>query len=213
MVRAMIVDDDALIRTLLARILTASDIEVVAQADDGDGVVAGVLAHRPDVVLMDLRMERMSGIDATRALAALSHPPGVIALTSFDSEAAILDAVGAGAAGFLAKDAAPEDIVAAVRQVAAGAGALSPRAARVVVERVHASGRDPARLEARRLLGALTEREREVALAVASGLSNADIAARLYLSETTVKTHLNNAMMKVGATNRVQLAVVVARAG
>ena len=211
-IRVMLVDADALMRTLLARIIQAQGVDVVAQASDGDEVTSAVLAHRPDVVLMDIRMARMSGIEATVALRALPNPPGVIALTSFVSEAAILDAVAAGAAGFLAKDAAPEEIVQAVRQVAAGDGALSPRAARVMVASVQAAGHDATRIEARRRLTGLSQREFEVAAALIDGLSNAEIAERLYVSEGTVKTHLVAALAKTGAENRVQLAVLASQA-
>lgn len=210
--RVVLVDDDALIRTLLGRILGAHGMAVVGEAEDGDGVVDVVLSRRPDVVLMDLRMVRVDGIEATGRVRAIPNPPGIIALTSFDTEAAILDAVAAGVAGFLAKDSAPEEIVTAVRQVAAGEGALSPRAARVVMQQMHGSGRTADRRKAERALAGLTARERDVAQGVVEGLSNAELAARLYVSEATVKTHLTAAMGKAGVENRVQLAVLVARA-
>lgn len=212
-VRVVLVDDDPMIRTLLARILLAQGIDVVAQAGDGDEVVAAVQAHRPDAVVMDLRMERRSGIDATRDLRALPGRVGVLAMTSFDTESAILDAVAAGVDGFLAKDAGPEELVAAVRQVAAGEGALSARAARVVLGQVRSAGEDSARLDARRRIAGLTDREREVAAALVAGASNSEIAAQLYVGEGTVKTHLASAMVKTGAANRVQLAVLTSLAG
>ncbi|PWD50737.1 DNA-binding response regulator [Serinibacter arcticus] len=212
-VRVVLVDDDPMIRTLLGRILLAQGIDVVAQAVDGDEVVAVVQAHHPDVVVMDLRMERRSGIDATRDLRALPGRVGVLAMTSFDTESAILDAVAAGVDGFLAKDSGPEELVAAVRQVAAGEGALSARAARVVLGQVRSAGEDTARMDARRRIAALTEREREVATALVAGASNAEIAAALYVGEGTVKTHLAAALAKTGAANRVQLAVLTSLAG
>jgi len=208
-IRVMVVDDDAMVRRLLRTILRASDLEVVAEAADGDEVVATVQAHRPDVVLMDLRMARMDGVAATRALAAIPTAPGVIVMTSFDTEQVILDAVHAGAAGFLAKDAEPAEIVAAVRAVAAGDGALSPRAARTVMAQVHAHPGAAGRRDAAARLAALTERELDVARLVAQGLSNPEIAQRLYLGEATVKTHLASASAKLGATGRVQLAVIL----
>lgn len=208
----MIVDDDAMVRGFLRTILTKSGLDVVAEAADGDEVVTAVQAHHPDVVLMDLRMERMDGIRATAATAALPSAPGVIAMTSFDTESAILDAVHAGAAGFLAKDAGPDELVAAVRSVAAGEGALSPRAARVVMEQVGSRPAARGQREARELLAQLTDREREIASAVAEGLSNAQIAERLFLGEATVKTHLTRATTRLGV-NRVQLALLVDRAG
>ncbi|MFE5336813.1 response regulator [Isoptericola sp. NPDC056573] len=212
MVRVMIVDDDAMVRGFLRTILTKSGLDVVAEANDGDEVVTAVQAHHPDVVLMDLRMERVDGIRATAATAALPSAPGVIAMTSFDTESAILDAVHAGAAGFLAKDSGPDELVAAVRSVAAGEGALSPRAARVVMEQVGSRPAARGRREARELLAQLTERELEIAGGVAEGLSNAQIAERLFLGEATVKTHLARATTRLGV-NRVQLALLVDRAG
>ncbi|OLT54682.1 response regulator transcription factor [Cellulosimicrobium sp. CUA-896] len=212
MIRVMVVDDDAMVRRLLRTILRPDDIEVVAEASDGDQVLPAVQAHRPDVVLMDLRMARVDGIDATRALQALPDPPGVIAMTSFDTEQAILDAVHAGASGFLAKDAEPTEIVAAVRAVAAGDGLLSPRATRTVLAQVAAAPGAAGRREAAERLATLTEREFDVARLVAEGLSNADIAQRLFLGEATVKTHLASASAKLGVANRVQLAVALTQA-
>lgn len=209
----MVVDDDAMVRRLLRTILSAEDdVEVVAEASDGDEVVTAVQAHHPDVVLMDLRMARVDGVTATQRLRTLAGAPGVIAMTSFDTETAILDAVRAGAGGFLAKDAEPGEIVAAVRAVAAGDGALSPRAARTVMRQVHADPAAAAREDALTRLAVLTERERDVARGVAAGMSNAEIAAQAYLGEATVKTHVTSALTKLGLANRVQLAVVVARA-
>ncbi|WP_246117413.1 response regulator [Cellulomonas composti] len=212
MVRVMVVDDDAMVRRLLRTILGAAGIDVVAEAADGDEVVGAIQAHHPDVVLMDLRMARVDGIRATAAVRAMREPPGVLAMTSFDTEEAILAAVHAGAAGFLAKDAEPAELVAAVRAVAAGEGALSPRAARTMVERVATDATGRGRRESRAMLEALTERELEIARGVADGLSNAEIARRSFVSEATVKSHLTQVMGKLGATNRVQVALVVDRA-
>lgn len=206
------VDDDAMVRRLLRQILTSPQIEVVAEASDGDEVVDAVNAHRPNVVVMDLRMERVSGIEAAAALVALTHAPGVIGLTSFDTRSAILDAVDAGMQGFLAKDADPEELRGAVIAVAQGHGALSPRAAGVVLDRVHHDTTSAARREAQRRLDVLTDREREVALAVAEGLTNTEIAASLFMAEATVKTHLTRTLAKLDLGNRVQLAVLVGRA-
>ncbi|MDO8143630.1 MULTISPECIES: response regulator transcription factor [unclassified Isoptericola] len=209
--RVMVVDDDTMVRQFLRQILTARGLDVVAEAADGDEVVTGVQAHHPDVVLMDLRMARTDGVRATAAVAALPDPPGVVAMTSFDTESAILDAVHAGAAGFLAKDSGPDELVAAVEAVAAGEGALSPRAARVVMDQVAATPTARGREEARAALARLTDREREIAHGVAEGLTNAEIAGRLYLGAATVKTHLGNACQKLGV-NRVRLALLVDRA-
>ena len=213
MLRVLVVDDDPMVRTLLGTILGAAGIEVVGEAADGDEVVAAVQAHHPDVVVMDLKMARMGGVAATRALhAALPHPPGVVALTAFDTPTLILEAVEAGVDGFLAKDA-PDEIVAAVRDVAAGEAALSARAQRIVLEQVHADRSGHLQREARERLAPLTDRELEIAEAVATGLTNAEIAARAYVSEATVKTHLGRALTKLGLANRTQLALVVDRAG
>ena len=212
-IRVLVVDDDPMVRRLLRTILRPDDIDVVAEAGDGDDAVTQAQAHHPDVVLMDLRMPRVDGIRATTLLRALPSPPGVIAMTSFDTESAILDAVHAGADGFLAKDSSPEDIVAAVRAVALGDGWLSARAARTVMAQLNADPVAAASREAQQRLELLTDREVEIARAVTEGTSNAEIARQLFVSEATVKTHLARALDKLGMTSRVQLAVVVAKAG
>lgn len=210
-VRVGIVDDDTMVRSLLRTIVTARGMEVVGEADDGDGAVELVQRHHPDVVLMDLRMARKSGVEATRAVRGLPDAPGVVALTSFDTPATIRDAVAAGVQGFLAKDVGPDELEAALRQVAAGEGALSPRAARVVLEQVQSEDEGTQR-RAATALAALSDRERDVAERVAAGLSNPEIARALFVGESTVKTHLNAALIKTGTINRVQLAVLVAQA-
>lgn len=209
--RVMLVDDDPMVRRLLRTILASGGITVVAEAADGDEVVPGVQAHHPDVLLMDLRMPRMDGVRATAAVRALPSPPGVIAMTSFDTQSAILDSVHAGASGFLAKDCEPDELLSAVRAVAAGEGWLSARAARTVMAQVSADPAASARRDAGTRLGALTERELEISRAAADGLSNAEIAQALFVSEATVKTHLSRAMDKAGVASRVQLAVLVDR--
>jgi DNA-binding NarL/FixJ family response regulator len=171
-----------------------------------------VQAHRPDVVLMDLRMARMSGVEATAALQREPEPPAVVVLTSFDAQDVVLAALHAGARGYLAKDAAPAEIADAVRAVADGGARLSDRASRAVLDHVTREGDGQRRADARRRLEVLTEREIEVATAAAAGLSNSAIAARSFVSEATVKTHLNRAMTKLGLENRVQLATLVDRA-
>jgi DNA-binding NarL/FixJ family response regulator len=209
----LVVDDDAMVRALLTTILTAQDIEVVGQATDGDEVVAAVQAHCPDVVLMDLHMARMPGLDAIAALGALPAPPGVIALTSFGTDATVLAAVRAGASGFLAKDADPDAIAAAVRRVASGDGALDHAAAGSLTRHVATDPDRGRREEALRALAVLTEAEREVAVHVPAGLSNEAIGELTYRSASTVKAHLSRAMAKLGMTSRSQLAVLVDRAG
>ncbi|WP_372594357.1 response regulator [Actinotalea sp.] len=213
MIRVLLVDDDALVRRLLRQILTAQGLEVVGEATDGDEAVPAVQRHRPDVVLMDLRMARMGGVPATVAVRALPNPTSVLALTSFDTRELVHAALNAGAQGFLAKDAAPSEIVAAVQNVAGGLSALGPRAARYVVDAMTADPAAAQRDRARQALEVLTDRELEIAAAVASGRTNAEVAASTYCSEATVKTHLSRAMDKIGVANRVQLALVVDRAG
>lgn len=210
--RVLIVDDDALVRQFLTQILDSDNLTVVAHAQDGDEVVELVHAHHPDVILMDIRMQRMSGIEATKAVKALTNPPGIIALTSFDSEPAILDCVAAGVNGFLAKDFSPAEIISAVRAVARGEGALSPRAAKVLVSQTQKSRHIAGAHQARALLSTLSARELGVAEHNVLGSSNADIAAALFISEATVKTHMAAAMTKMNVTNRVQLAVALTTA-
>lgn len=212
MTRVLVVDDDALVRTLLRTILEQQGVTVVGDATDGDEVIAAVQAHRPEVVLMDLRMTRMSGVEATAAIQRLADPPAVLVLTSFDAEDLVLAALHAGARGYLAKDSAPTEIADAVRAVAAGGSRLSDRAARALVDHVGADSGAHRVAEARRRLEVLSERELAVAVAVARGLSNAVIAAQEFVSEATVKTHLARAMTKLGLENRVQLATLVDRA-
>lgn len=213
MIRVLVVDDDALVRTLLTSILSAQDIAVVGYATDGDEVVPAVQAHRPDVVLMDLHMPRVPGLDAIAALGALPEPPGVIALTSFGTDETVLAAVRAGAAGFLAKDSDPGAIADAVRRVAAGDGALDHAAAGSLTRHVAGDPDRGRRDEARRQLAVLTEAELEVAAYVPEGLSNDAIGELTYRSGSTVKAHLSRAMAKLGVATRSQLAVIVDRAG
>lgn len=213
MIRVLVVDDDALVRTLLAGILAAQDIAVVAQAADGDEVVPAVQAHHPDVVLLDLHMPRMSGLDALAALAQLPDPPGVIALTSFGTDQTVVAAVRAGASGFLAKDADPGAIADAVRRVAGGDGALGPEALGSLLRHVAGDADHGRREEAHRALAVLTEAELEVAAYVPAGLSNQAIGELTFRSDSTVKAHLSRAMAKLGVTTRSQLAVLVDRAG
>lgn len=213
MIRVLVVDDDALVRTLLAGILAAQEIAVVAQAADGDEVVPAVQAHHPDVVLLDLHMPRMSGLDALAALALLPDPPGVIALTSFGTDQTVVAAVRAGASGFLAKDADPGAIADAVRRVAGGDGALGPEALGSLLRHVAQDTDRARREEAHRALSELTPAELEVAAYVPAGLSNQAIGELTFRSDSTVKAHLSRAMAKLGVTTRSQLAVLVDRAG
>ncbi|MCQ8187034.1 response regulator transcription factor [Streptomyces rugosispiralis] len=212
MIRVLLADDDPLVRTGLKMMLRGADgIEVVGEASDGAEVTAAVREHTPDVVLMDIRMPVVDGLAATRELTrGGAQSPQVIVLTTFDEHGLVLEAMRSGAAGYLVKHAVPEEIVEAVRRAAGGEPALSPSAARALIR--HAAGGpggpDDRAERARQRLALLTEREREVAEAVAEGLSNTDIGTRLHLSLGTVKAHLSSALAKLDLDNRVQLALL-----
>jgi DNA-binding NarL/FixJ family response regulator len=207
-IRVLLVDDDALVRSGLRMMLAgAGSVEVVGEADDGRGVLAAVDLHRPDVVLMDIRMPVVDGIEATRLLRAQPSPPAVIVLTTFDADELVLRALRAGAAGFLLKDTPPPEIVRAIEHVHAGEGILSPGVTRRLIALVADDG--GRREDARARLEGLSPREREVALAVGRGCANAEIAAELHMSVATVKAHVSRVMVKLAAENRVQVALLV----
>ncbi|WP_245565208.1 response regulator transcription factor [Nocardioides insulae] len=190
------------------------DLQVVGEAPDGAEAMTLIPRVRPDVVLMDIRMPRLNGLEATRRLQREPSPPRIIVLTTFDADEHVVSAVAAGADGFLLKDTSPAEIVEAIRTVAAGDPMLSPSATRALIGRVrHDPDTDDRLRSAQSRLAALTDREREVALAVGEGLSNAEIAARLYLSVPTVKAHVSRLFEKLGTTNRVQIAICVHDAG
>jgi len=215
-VRVLLADDDALVRSALGLMLGGQqDIEVVGEAADGQRALEQVAALRPDVVLMDIRMPRLDGLDATRRLHERPDAPHVIVLTTFGLDEYVVEALSAGADGFLLKDTPPQQIVAAVRAVAAGDPILSPAATRTVIDRLRAGAEEPdeRRAAAEQRLARLTDRERDVALAVGRGLSNAEIAAELYLSVPTVKAHVSRLFDKLGTTNRVQIAICVHDSG
>lgn len=209
-VRVLLVDDDPLVRAGLRMILSSSDqVEVVGEAADGSEAVAATHAHRPDVVLMDIRMPVMDGIAATAELRRFPDPPHVIVLTTFQADEHVLRALRAGADGFLLKDTEPTEIVDAVRLVAAGEAILSPSVTRTLLSHLgDDEATDRRRLAADRL-AALTDREREVAIAVGSGASNAEIAASLFMSEATVKAHVSRLLTKLDVANRVHVAILV----
>jgi DNA-binding NarL/FixJ family response regulator len=185
----------------------APQIEVVGEADDGRGVLAAVDKHHPDVVLMDIRMPQLDGIEATRLLRAQPAAPEVIVLTTFDADELVLRALRAGAAGFLLKDTPPPEIVRAIEHVHAGEGTLSPTITRRLISLVADDGgrREAARVK----LASLSAREREVADLVGQGCSNADIAAKLHMSVATVKAHVSRLLVKLEVENRVQVALLV----
>jgi DNA-binding NarL/FixJ family response regulator len=208
MTGVLIVDDDALIRAGLRAIIDAEpDLTVVGEAADGADVVPAVRRLRPDVVLMDVRMPAVDGIQATRLLQRLDDPPRVLVVTTFENDEYVYEALRAGAGGFLLKRSRPVQIVDAVRVVARGDSLLFPAAVRRL-----AAAYGPA--PAAGLPGAqLTEREGEVLRLMADGLSNAEIAARLVLGQETVKTHVGNVLAKLGVRDRTQAVVVAYRSG
>ena len=209
-VKVVLVDDDALVRAGLRLILSsAEDIEVVGETDDGAGAVGTVRQHRPDVVLMDIRMPQMDGIAATAALRRLDPPPQVIVLTTFQADEHVVAALRAGASGFLVKDTPPADIIHAVRLVAAGDAIVSPSVTRTLLSHFGRNGASERHLLAAQRLGTLTDREREVATAVGAGASNAEIAASLFMSEATVKAHVSRLLTKLDVSNRVHVAILV----
>jgi DNA-binding NarL/FixJ family response regulator len=218
MTRVLIVDDDPLVRSALTLMLGGQgDVEVVGEAGDGRAGVELAGDLQPDVVLMDIRMPQLNGLEATRRLHARPDPPRVIVLTTFDADDHVVGALAAGADGFLLKDTPPPLILDAIRKVAAGEPMLSPSVTATLIRklRVDQPGRETAdrTAEAERRLAALTARERDVALAVGRGLSNAEIAGELHLSIPTVKAHVSRLFDKLGATNRVQIAICVPDAG
>lgn len=209
-VRVVLLDDEEVTRGGIRLILESDqDIEVVAEAADGTGVLDLVARHRPDVVLTDIQMPGLDGLAVTERVAALPDPPHVVVLTTFDLDANVHTALRHGAAGFLVKDIAPRELTAAVHAVARGDAMLSPQVTRRLLTEF--AGGD--RLAARDRVAALSAREREVAVGLGRGLSNAAIAAELYLGESTVKVHVAHVLSKLGAANRTQAAILVHDAG
>ena len=210
----LLVDDDALVRSGLALILGgAPDIEIVGQAVDGRDGVSAARQHRPDVVLMDIRMPLMNGLEATEHVQSWDDPPKVIVLTTFDADDYVTRALGAGASGFLLKDTPPASIIEAIRRVADGDPMLSPSVTARLIAQLRAGAAPDRSRRARERLERLTEREHEVAVAVGQGLSNAEIAALLHLSVPTVKAHIGRLFAKLACDNRVQIAICVHDAG
>ncbi|MGW2049833.1 response regulator [Streptomyces sp. NPDC001858] len=210
--RVLLADDQTLVRTGFRLILRADGIDVVAEATNGAEAVEGVRRTRPDVVLMDVRMPEMDGLEATRRiLTGAPGEPRVIILTTFDLDRYVYAALSAGASGFLLKDVTPEQLTAAVRTVRTGDALLAPAVTRRLVQRFAQRGSDTAALH--RDLASLTPRELEVLGLLARGLSNAELAARLHLAETTVKTHVARILAKLGLRDRVQAVIVAYETG
>jgi DNA-binding NarL/FixJ family response regulator len=220
-IRVVVVDDQLLVRAGFRMILDGEpDIDVVAEAGDGQQAVQAVARYRPDVVLMDVRMPTMDGIEATREIVAAaraatdSRPsPRVIILTTFDVDEYVYEALRAGASGFLLKDTPPEDLATAVRVVAAGDALLAPSVTRRLIEDFARRPSPASSPGPERSLSSLTEREHEVLAQVARGLSNVEIAAALHVSETTVKTHVGRILMKLDLRDRVQAVVLAYESG
>ncbi|WP_066940078.1 response regulator transcription factor [Microtetraspora fusca] len=213
MIRVMVVDDERMVCAYLSALLaTAGDIEVAAQAYDGAEAVEKAMAHRVDVVLLDVRMPVVDGLAAAERLARLPDPPKVVMLTTFDLEEYVHRALRAHAVGFLLKEADPEVIVAAVRAAATGGAMLAPSVTRRLLAEFTRT-EVAARHEARRAVAALTTREQDVLAGLGEGLSNAEIAARLYLEETTIKGYVSRVLTKLDCANRTQAALVAHDAG
>ena len=213
-VRLLVVDDDPLVRSALRMVLDgAPGIELVGEAGDGSEVPEAVARLAPDVVLMDIRMPGVDGVTATERLRARPSPPEVVVLTTFGVDDLVMRALGAGASGFLLKDTPPEQILDAVRRVAAGDAMLSPSVTRQVITRLAGSAPDARREHATRLLERLTDRELEVAAALGRGLANAEIARQLHMSLATVKAHVSRLLTKLDQANRTQVALLAHDAG
>ncbi|MDO9407934.1 response regulator transcription factor [Patulibacter sp.] len=218
-VRVLLVDDDALVRQALTMMLDGAEgVRVVGEADDGEGVPRAVQEHRPDVVLMDIRMPVVDGLTATERLRSQTSPgtggpPQVVVLTTLNADDQVLRALRAGAAGFLLKDTPPAEIARAIRLVAAGEAMLSPAVTRRLIDHVADPARDDRRARAEERLTDLTEREREVAVGLGRGGSNAEIGAELHMSVATVKAHVSSVLQKLDLNNRVQVALLAHDAG
>jgi len=210
-IRVLIADDQALVRSGFRLVVeTRPDLEVVGEAEDGEEAVRRTLELEPDVVLMDVRMPGLDGIEATRRIVAAGAAARILVLTTFDLDEYVYAAVRAGASGFLLKDVRPGDLVDAIRLVAGGNALLGPSVTRRLLERF---ADDPESGAAAESVSALTGREREILRLLASGLSNAEIAELLVLGETTVKTHVSSILRKLGVRDRVQAVIVAYDAG
>ncbi|MEU5499383.1 response regulator transcription factor [Streptomyces griseofuscus] len=213
-IRVMLVDDQVLLRTGFGMVLAAQpDMEVVAEAGDGVEAIKALRSTKVDVVLMDVRMPKLDGVEATRRICEQPDPPKVLILTTFDLDEYAFSGLKAGASGFMLKDVPPGELLAAIRAVHSGDAVVAPSTTRRLLDRfapmLPSGSRDPKHKELERL----TEREREVMVLVAQGLSNGEIAARLVLSEATVKTHVGRILTKLGLRDRVQVVVLAYETG
>jgi DNA-binding NarL/FixJ family response regulator len=209
-IRVLVADDQSMVRAGFRMLLSDEEgIEVVAEASNGHEAVAKAARYQPAVVLMDIRMPELDGLEATRRILAADAAARVLILTTFDLDEYIYEALGAGASGFVLKDDPPEQLIAAIRTVAAGDALLSPSVTRRVIEQFTRSPRPAPPRE----LDELTAREREILLLIASGLSNAEIGSALFISDTTVKTHVTHILSKLNLRDRVQAVVLVHQAG
>ncbi|HEX5204924.1 MAG TPA: response regulator transcription factor [Actinoplanes sp.] len=211
-IRVFLADDQELVRSGLAMIVESQDdLEVAGEAADGEAAVAGVLRARPDVVLMDVRMPVLDGVRAAERILGHPDPPRIVMLTTFDVDEHAFAALRAGASGFLLKNSRAEDVLQAIRAVHRGDAVVAPSTTRRLLDAVAGSLPGPARVPPE--IARLTERERDVLLEVATGASNAGIAARLFLSEATVKTHVGHLLTKLGLRDRVQVVVLAYETG
>jgi DNA-binding NarL/FixJ family response regulator len=211
-VRVLIVDDDDLMRAGLKSVLASDEsVQVVAEIGDGRAAARTTREHRPDVVLMDIRMPDLDGIAATREVLGTSPDVKVVILTTFEDDDYIFGALNAGASGFLLKRTRPEELIAAIHTIAAGDSLLSPSVTRRVIDRM--AGDPPVTVSSSKRLDALTPREREVLELVARGLSNGEIATSLFVEESTVKSHVKRILMKLGLRDRVQAVIFAYESG